>query len=364
MKNTLPSIKLGKTMRLWFIPTALAAAWLLVSCASAVPTAAPVATPRSVPSATPAPTDTQAAPATPSLPPTPAMVIWSGSNPPLQMDLVATIKGGASPFGEVRGVALDQAGDLYVVDRGHASVLKFDPAGKFLLQWGGPGTGEGKFDMSGNGAGFVAVDSQGNVYVTDNTHVQKFDSQGKFLLRWGELGSGDGQFKLALALAIDPQDNVYVLDIQNADVQKFDSSGKFLLKWGGIGTGEGQFAAPAALTLDLQGNVLVADTSTGRVEKFDSTGKYLGEVTLGPVNGLGIGPVALAVGSQGQVYIGEFANGRVDEFDSSGKLLAAWGNTGSYADQMTEAGGLALAPDGSVYVTDAFNNRVLKFKQH
>ena len=293
-----------------------------------------------------------------------APIVWAGDHPTVQMDLIGTITSSPTPFGEVRGLALDQEGNLYVVDRANSRVLKFDRTGKFLMQWGSQGTGDGQFDMNGNGAGFVAVDSLGNVYVTDNTHVQKFDSHGKFLTKWGTEGSGDGQFKLALAIAIDPQDHVYVVDIDNNAVQKFDGSGKFLLKWGEKGSGEGQFSKPTSVAIDLQGNVLVADAGTGRLQKFDSNGRFLSQVFLGAVDNLVIGPVALAVGDQGQIYIGEYAHGRVDEFDSSGKLLAAWGNTGTLEEQMSEAGGLALGKDGTVYVADAFNHRVLIFRQH
>jgi DNA-binding beta-propeller fold protein YncE len=165
-------------------------------------------------------------------------------------------------------------------------------------------------------AGFVALDSQGSVHVTENHRVQKFDSNGKFLATWGKAGSGDGQFGLALAIAIDSQDNVYVVDIDNNEVQKFEASGKFLLKWGGKGSGDGKFSEPTAVAIDLQGNVLVSDVETGRLQKFDSNGKFLSQVYLGAVDGLVIGPVALAVGNQGQIYIGEYAHGRVTEFDS------------------------------------------------
>ena len=303
-------------------------------------------------------------PSTPTITPTVGMIVWGGDHPSLQMDLIGTIATSPVKLIEVRGVAVDQAGNLYVVDKGNSQVLKFDRTGKILLQWGSQGTGDGQFDMSGNGTGFVAVDSQGYIYVTDTYHVQKFDNQGKFLTRWGTEGTGDGQFMLALMLAIDPQDNIYVVDLDNDNVQKFDSNGKFLLSWGGNGTGAGQFMRPTAVAIDLQGNVLVADVGTGRLQKFDSSGRFLGQVFLGAVDNLVIGPIALAVGAQGQIYIGEYAQGRVDEFDSSGKLLAAWGNTGTYEEKMSEAGGLALDKDGSIYVADAFNHRVLKYRQH
>jgi tripartite motif-containing protein 71 len=263
----------------------------------------------------------------------------------------------------VRGLALDQEGNLYVVDRSKSKVLKFDSTGKFLLQWGGEGTGDGQFNMTGNAAGFVAVDSQGDVYVTENYHVQKFDSQGKFLLKWGTEGLGDGQFTRALAIAIDPQDHVYVVDIANNNVQKFDSNGKFLLKWSGKGSGQGQFFKPTSVAVDTIGNILVCD-GTGQLLKFDNNGRFLSEIPLRAVEGKGIATVTLAVGREGQIYIGQYENGFVIEFDRSGKLLATFGETGMSGEGISESGGLALGQDGSVFVSDAFNNRVLKFRQH
>jgi len=308
------------------------------------------------------PTVTKAAPT--SVP----IIIWSGDHPAIQMDLIGTIAGNSVPFGQVRGVALDRDGDLYVVDSANSKVLKYDSTGKLLMQWGSLGSGDGQFDMSLfydiDRSGFVAVDSLGNVYVTENNRIQKFDANGKFLTKWGTKGTGDGQFGLALAIAIDSHNDVYVVDLFNNVVQKFDADGKFLLKWGEKGSGNGQFGRPAAVAIDLQGNVLVADVDTGRIQKFDGNGKFISMVYLGGVDGMVIGPIALAVGDQGQIYIGEYAHGRVVEFDSSGKLLATWGNTGTYDEQMSEAGGLALGKDGTVYVADAFNHRVLIFQQH
>ena len=304
----------------------------------------------------------------PATAPTEGTMTWGGDHAPVQMDLIGTITGGSKPFGQVRGVALDKDGNLYAVDGVSSQVLKFDPTGKLLMQWGSQGTADGQFVMSGlQGAdttGFVALNSQGNVYVTENNRVQKFDGNGKFLTKWGTAGSGDGQFGLALAIAIDAQDNVYVVDINNNDIQKFDSNGTFLLRWGGNGSGPGQLTEPTAVAIDREGNVLVSDVGAGRLQKFDSNGKFLSQVYLGAVDGMVIGAVAVAVGEDGQIYIGEYAHGRVVEFESSGKLLAAWGNTGPYEDQMSEAGGLALGKDGRVYIGDAFNHRVLIFGPH
>ena len=72
----------------------------------------------------------------------------------------------------------------------------------------------------------VALDNQGNVYVIDlsNFRIQKFDSNGKPLTQWGTVGSGDageGEFSSTADVALDPQGNVYIADYDNDRVQKF-----------------------------------------------------------------------------------------------------------------------------------------------
>lgn len=302
--------------------------------------------------------------------PTPALgpITWGGVSGTVEPKLIATITSSPVVLGVVSGVALDQEGNLYVVDQGNSRVLKFDSTGKYLMQWGSKGTGPGQFEMTGdpvgNETGLVAVDSHGNVYVTDKIHVQKFDSHGKFLAKWGMEGTGDGAYPLGGAIAIDSQNNVYVVNMDNNNVQKFDANGTFLLKWGEKGSGEGQFTTPNCVAVDAQGDILVADAFTGRLQKFDSNGRFLSLVYLGPVDGTALAPASLLVTDQGQIYIGEKENQRVVEFDSSGKVLTAWGNTGPYADQLSEVWSMALATDGTLYVADLQNHRVLKYQQH
>jgi len=101
----------------------------------------------------------------------------------------------------------------------------------------------GKF-WSGNGQfnnpQGVAVDSLGNVYVTDNANnrVEKFTSGGVFGLAWGTGGSGNSQFNGVIGIAADTSGNIFVGDFNNNRVQKFDSNGNYLTQWGGAGSGK------------------------------------------------------------------------------------------------------------------------------
>jgi len=114
-------------------------------------------------------------------------------------------------------------GNIYVADFANHRIQKFDSQGTFLAKWGAPGKAPGQF----NDPGGIAIDAQGRVYVTEyaahppeNYRVQIFDSDGNFLSTWGHPGNNDGEFLHPLAIAVDKQGNIYVSDETNR-IQKF-----------------------------------------------------------------------------------------------------------------------------------------------
>ena len=145
------------------------------------------------------------------------------------------------------GVAVDpRTSDVYVADSGSLGdsndrIQKFDRNGHFILKWGSSGSSNGQF----NNPNDVAVDSKGDVYVSDlNDHrIQKFKSNGVFIKKWGQLGAGDGEFNHPAGIDVDSLDNLYVADVNNQRIQKFASNGNFITKWGTGGSGNGQFSS-------------------------------------------------------------------------------------------------------------------------
>jgi DNA-binding beta-propeller fold protein YncE len=98
-------------------------------------------------------------------------------------------------------------------------VQTFDAEGRFLGTFGKLGDGAGDFDKPKG----VALDSAGHVYVVEglNDVVQIFDASGRLLLVFGGSGAGDGQLWLPTGITI-AYDIVYVADSANRRVQVFE----------------------------------------------------------------------------------------------------------------------------------------------
>jgi DNA-binding beta-propeller fold protein YncE len=67
----------------------------------------------------------------------------------------------------------------------------------------------------------IAIDNSGNIYVVEtiNHRIQKFTSNGNFITKWGSEGKAAGQFKNPKGIAIDNTGNVYVTDTGNNRIQ-------------------------------------------------------------------------------------------------------------------------------------------------
>ena len=283
---------------------------------------------------------------------------------------------GNGQFQDPRGIAVDEEGNIYVVDSGNHRIQKFDSNGKFLIQWGSQGTEPGQFQEPWG----IAVDAEGTVYVADtwNHRVQKFDADGTFLLQWGSYRSTggtavgeEGFFWGPRDIAIDATGKVYVTDTGNKRVQVFDPSGKFLAQWGGFGVEDGQMDEPVGIAIDEEGYIYMADTWNQRVQKFAPSlppppagGERGGFVSKWPISGWYgqsvVNKPYLAVAGN-RVYVTDPEGYRVLVFDQNGEFVATFGEYGFDSKTFSLPTGVAVDGEGNVYVTDAANHRVMKF---
>jgi len=124
--------------------------------------------------------------------------------------------GGDGP-GEFRSPmqVVARAGEIVVLDSGNYRVQILDASGRFVKAFRVP-------DIQ-NGSG-LAMDDAGNIYVSDPqlNHVQVFSHDGRLLYTFCETGTGAGEFNGVSSLWVDSGYCLYAADTNNKRVQLFD----------------------------------------------------------------------------------------------------------------------------------------------
>ncbi len=273
--------------------------------------------------------------------------------------------------------------------------------GDFIAQIGSSGAGAGQLDAPSG----AAVDSAGNVYVTDtaNARVEVFSRDGQFLRAWGSLGSANGQLDGPTGIAV-CEPTVFVADTNNNRVQVFDTAGNLSAVYGGMnaphgvacddmflyvadtgnhriavmmladygqdfppvpngghGSGPGQYDSPTDIALGPDGSIYVADTGNDRIVAsrngvfdFGGTGTAEGQLQR---------PTGVEVDAGGNVYVADSGNARVQVFAPSGAFETAFGTPGAEAGQLASPSGIAFDRGGArVVVADSGNDRLQSFQ--
>jgi len=171
-------------------------------------------------------------------------------------------------------VALDrQRGVLYVADPAtkaseEHSVKVFDMQSNLLRR-----VGNGKGDCEGClfFPTFVAVDAEGNLYVTStlNSRIDVFDPQGNHVKHIGERGNAYGMFDKPKGVAVDSFGNIYVVDSGWSNVQIFNQQGQVMLFFGGRGAHPGLLKNPTGIAIDGSNRIYVSDYLNYRVSRYE-----------------------------------------------------------------------------------------------
>ena len=133
----------------------------------------------------------------------------------------------------------------------------------------------------------------------------------------------------------------------------------FLGAW--TAAGERPFSDPFAIAVDYRnGNVLVTDARNQRVVILDRDGSFIREFgTEGDGEGEFSRPTGIAVAPDGLIYVADYDQDRIQRFTERGEFVLAWGTSGNGKDQFQAPNGLAVDSGSTVYVAD-FQNKVIK----
>jgi DNA-binding beta-propeller fold protein YncE len=171
------------------------------------------------------------------------------------------------------GLALDTENRfLYVVDTQQDQVIVFDADSLKELRRIGTGGKNHWLTTPGDFGGpqGVAVDKDGNVYVTDtmNNRVEIFDADGKYISEFGRHCDGVGCFARPKGIAVDGDGHIWVADTMNDTLQVFNREGQLLTMLGGHGHYPGQFEAIVGVAIDKQSRVFTTEQYPGRMQMF------------------------------------------------------------------------------------------------
>src|SRR5262245_15794569 len=285
--------------------------------------------------------------------------------------------GGQNPGGPtnqpgISGLAIDTQDHIYVFNRGVKPVMVFDRDGNLILSGADQEINGKTINPSWQHSG--GVDWEGNVYVIErDAHriVKLSPKLDKFLLQLGttnQKGNDATHLNLPSGIAILHNGNMIVTDgYGNNRVILFSKDGKFIKQVGkgaggpeDKGTGPGEWNLPHKLAVDANENLYIIDREGHRVEVFDKNLNYIREFANAGWNPWDIN--ISRKGTDGFAFVADHALERVHKIQTKdGKILATWGSQGQGPNQFDWVHGIVVDSQGAVYAADTYGQRIQKF---
>lgn len=284
-------------------------------------------------------------------------------------------QGTAALFNQPEGLALGKDGTLYVADSANFRLRAVSPSGAVRTELGGlyGGTLGYPLNLSFKDIKGLAVDTAGTLFLTDSADrtVRKFAFGVLTTLAGNADGDAGAGFSWPRGLTVTPDGTIFVVDGNSHLVRRVASNGTittFAGKVDGFADGPAtvaKFSSPHAIARDGLGNFYVADAGNNRIRKIapDGTVSTLAGGERGDADGPGTsarfrGPEGLALAPDGAVIVADTGNHRLRRIATDGTVTTLAGSSQGHADgpgnQARFSSPVSVVVDGQgvIYVTD------------
>ena len=264
------------------------------------------------------------------------------------------IKGLKGPY----GIAISCKGHVIVTENGSHQVSIYNKQWRKIRSFGGKGSGQGQFNQPVD----VTVDDADDMYVVDkeNHRVQKLTLVGEFIASVGSYGNGQLQFVYPFGVTYNKSSGkIYILSFYKVQVLNTDLTLHSTFGKKGNLRCVGGFDIPVGISCDATGNVLVTDSELNRIQVFTPDGKF--------IHGL-CNPMQFkdprnifTDHDTGVMYVTEGLGHRVSMLTATGEFIRSFGMYGSGDGQFKYPVGIAIDEDEKIIVADKNNNRLQIF---
>jgi hypothetical protein len=196
-------------------------------------------------------------------------------------------------WGETHGVAIDEAGLIYIKHRNRAempmdAIVVFDPEGKYVASFGK------EYHAGGHGIDIRKENGQEYLYLCDVTKRQVIKSAFTADRKEEQLWKMCYPFEAGVYqkvsqfsptnVAFAPDGGFYVADGYGSNyIHQYDQGARWVRTWGGTGTEPGKMQTPHGIWLDdrpgREQALVVADRANARLQYFTLDGKHLSFVS-------------------------------------------------------------------------------------
>lgn len=297
-------------------------------------------------------------------------------------------------FSFMNDIAIAPDGSVWVADTGNHRIQHFDANGKFINLFGGQSVAGQAFNPKsiavaadrsvwvadlGDTIGFntaiehftesgslisrftntehdgIALAADGSLWVAGSNHIQHVSADGAFIAEFGSQRYGVTPSYYPTSIAATSNGSVWVVDTANDRIQNLNADGSFIA----------QFTGTGIITVAADDSVWLASTQS--VQHFQADGRFIAQFGS-PGDGPGqFGNLTdIAIAGDGSIWIAEGSEGyhahppfpatpsysRIQHFMPDGSFIGQFGSYGAGTDQFYVPKDIAVASDGSLWVTD------------